>query len=221
MKDDISKLDKNYFGSVESKYKRYRDMKKMQRIYFPKSVLKEKIKPKSRVVDIGCAFGFFLKLCDEYNLETYGLDISDYEIRKAKKITKAKLYLRDINDGLDICSDEYSDLVTMFDIIEHVKSPCDLLTDVHRVLKRGAKMVITTPNVNAIAKFLKGKKWVGFSDPSHLYLFTTDSLKFLVEKNGFLVTKLETIFHPFPKFLQNVLNRTGKGGEIWLVGRKI
>lgn len=221
MKDDISQLDKNYFGSVESKYKRYKDMKKMQRIYFPKSVLKEKIKPKSKVVDIGCAFGFFLKLCDEYNLETYGLDISDYAIRKAKKITKAKLYLRDINDGLDIFSDEYFDLVTMFDIIEHVKSPCDLLTEVHQVLKRGAKMVITTPNVNAIAKFLKGKQWVGFSDPSHLYLFTTDSLKFLVEKNGFLVTKLETIFHPFPKFLQKVLNRTGKDGEIWLVGRKI
>ena len=221
MKDDISQFDKNYFGSAESKYKRYKDMKEMQRIYFPKSVIEEKIQPKSKILDIGCAFGFFLKLCDEYNLETYGLDISDYAIRKAKKITKAKLYLRDINDMLDIFSDEYFDLVTMFDIIEHVKNPCDLLTEVHRVLKRGDKIVITTPNVNAIAKLLKGNQWVGFSDPSHLYLFTSDSLKFLVEKNGFIVIKLETIFHPFPEFLQKILNRTGKGGEIWLVGKKI
>jgi len=221
LKDDISQFDKNYFGSAESKYKRYKDMKEMQRIYFPKSVIEEKIQPKSKILDIGCAFGFFLKLCDEYNLETYGLDISDYAIRKAKKITKAKLYLRDINDMLDIFSDEYFDLVTMFDIIEHVKNPCDLLTEVHRVLKRGDKIVITTPNVNAIAKLLKGNQWVGFSDPSHLYLFTSDSLKFLVEKNGFIVIKLETIFHPFPEFLQKILNRTGKGGEIWLVGKKI
>jgi len=221
LKDYISQFDKNYFGSIELKYKRYKDMKEMQRIYFPKSVLEEKIQAKSKVLDIGCAFGFFLKLCDEYNLKTYGLDISDYAIRKAKKITKAKLYLRDINDMLDIFSDEYFDLVTMFDTIEHVKNPCGLLTEVHRVLKRGAKMVITTPNINAIAKLLKGNQWVGFSDPSHLYLFTSDSLKFLVEKNGFVVIKLETIFHPFPEFLQKILNRTRKGGEIWLVGRKI
>jgi len=221
LKDDISQFDKNYFGSAGSKYKRYKDMKKMQGIYFPKSVLEEEIQPKSKVLDIGCAFGFFLKLCDEYNLETYGLDISDYAIRKAKKITKAKLYLRDINDMLDIFPKEYFGLVTMFDIIEHVKSPSDLLTEVHRVLKRGAKIVITTPNVNAIAKLLKGSQWVGFSDPTHLYLFTSDSLKFLVEKNGFIVTKLETSFHPFPKFLQKILNRTGKGGEIWLVAKKI
>jgi len=104
--------------------------------------------------------------------------------------------------------DEYFDLVTMFDVIGHVKSPCDLLMEVHRVLKRGAKIVITTPNVNAIAKLLKGKQWVGFSDPAHLCLFASDSLKFLVEKNEFIVTKLETIFRPFPKFLQKILNRT-------------
>jgi len=103
----------------------------------------------------------------------------------------------------------------------HACMHCDLLTEVHRVLKRGDKIVITTPNVNAIAKLLKGNQWVGFSDPSHLYLFTSDSLKFLVEKNGFIVIKLETIFHPFPEFLQKILNRTGKGGEIWLVGKKI
>jgi len=195
-------------------------MEEMEGIYFPRSVLKEKIQPKSKVLDIGCAFGYFLKLCDDYNLETYGLDISEYAIRKAKKTTKAKLYLKDINDGLEIFSDGFFDLVTLFDIIEHVKNPCSLLTEVHRILKHGAKMVITTPNINAIAKVLKGSQWVGFSDPSHLYLFTPDSLKFLVEKNGFMVTKLETFFHPLPKFLQKILNRTGKGGEIWLVASK-
>jgi len=109
----------------------------------------------------------------------------------------------------------------MFDTIEHAKSPCDLLMGVHRVLKRGAKIVITTPNANAIAKLSKGKQRVGFSDPAHLYLSTSDSLKFLVKKNRFIVIKSETIFHPFPKFWQKILNRSGEGREAWLVGRKI
>lgn len=221
MKHKSHEFKETYFERAVSHYRTYKNMKLMEKAYFPKSILDENIPPNSRVLDVGCAFGYFLKLCAEYKLETYGLDISEYAIEKAKAITKAKLYLHDVNDGLQFFQNEFFDLVTMFDIIEHVKSPYNLLMEVRRVLKRGAKMVITTPNVNAIAKFLKGNQWVGFSDPTHLYLFTSDSLKFLVEKNGFIVTKLETLFHPFPKFLQKILNRTGKGGEIWLVGRKI
>jgi len=221
LKDKSHKFNETYFERAVSQYPTYKDMKLMEKAYFPRSILHENIPPNSRVLDVGCAFGYFLKLCTDYRLETYGLDISEYAIEKAKAITKAKLYLHDVNEGLQIFQDEFFDLVTMFDIIEHVKSPCDLLMEVHRVLKRGAKIVITTPNVNAIAKLLKRKQWVGFSDPTHLYLFTSDSLKFLVEKNGFIVMRLETIFHPFPEFLQKILNRTGKGAEIWLVGRKI
>ncbi|MDH5770739.1 MAG: class I SAM-dependent methyltransferase [Candidatus Bathyarchaeota archaeon] len=221
MKDRANQFDKDYFRSVEMKYKRYKDLKEMQRKYFPRSILEEKIKSKSRVLDIGCAFGYFLKLCDDYNLETYGVDVSKYAINEAKRITKAKLYLGDINEGLSVFNNEFFDLVTMFDVIEHLKNPWSLLTEVYRVLRRGGKMIIVTPNINAIAKLLEKNQWGGFSDPSHFYLFTSDSLRFLVEKAGFLVTRLETTFYPLPGFLQKILNRTGKGGEIWLVGKKI
>ena len=194
MKDKSHKFNETYFERAVSHYRTYKDMKLMEKAYFPRFILHENIPPNSRVLDVGCAFGYFLKLCADYRLETYGLDISEYAIEKAK------LYLHDVNEGLQIFQDEFFDFVTMFDIIEHVKSPCDLLMEVHRVLKRGAKIVITTPNVNAIAKLLKGKQWVGFSDPTHLYLFTSDSLKFLVEKNGFIV-KVRNDFSSLPRVL--------------------
>lgn len=192
-------------------------MKLMEKVYFPRSILDENIPPNSRVLDVGCAFGYFLKSCDEYGLETYGLDISEYAVEKAKAITKAKLYLHDVNDGLRIFQDDFFDLITVFDVIEHVENPYIFLVESRRVLKSGGKLIITTPNLNAIARFWKKDKWHGYIDDSHLYLFTPTSLRFLVESAGFKAMKLETPFHYLPKFIQKILNKIGLGGQIWLV----
>lgn len=220
MKHKSHKFDETYFEKIGSSYMTYKDMKLMAKVYFPRSILDENIPPHSRVLDVGCAFGYFLKLCDEYGLETYGLDISEYALEKAKTITKAKLYLHDVNDGLRIFQNEFFDLITMFDVIEHVENPYTFLIESRRVLKSGGKLIITTPNLNAITRFWKKDKWYGYIDDSHLYLFTPTSLRSLVERAGFKTMKLETPFHCLPNFIPKILNKIGLGGQIWLVCQK-
>ena len=137
--------------------------------------------------------------------------------QKASKITKAKLFVCDVNNGLDMFNDDFFDLVVMFDVIEHLKSPFNVLKHVYRISKPEGKLIITTPNLNALDRFIKkliGKEyeWYGFYDKTHLYLFTSPSLKFLVERARFKIVKLETPFHPLPKFLQIVANKTESGG---------
>jgi 2-polyprenyl-3-methyl-5-hydroxy-6-metoxy-1,4-benzoquinol methylase len=210
---------KKYFEN-KKKYKSYKNMEMIQNVYFPKIVIKEKIKPKSRVLDIGCAYGYFLKLCDEYGMETYGIDISRYAIEKASKITKAKLFVHDIDNGIKFFKNNFFDLIVMLDVIEHTKSPFNVLKEVYRVLKPDGKLVVTTPNINAIERFISNNNWHGFKDKTHLYLFTPTSLRFLAEKVGFKILTLETSFRPLPKFMQSFANKTGLGGQIWIVGSK-
>jgi hypothetical protein len=60
-------------------------------------------------------------------------------------------------------------------------------------------------------------KWHGYRDVTHLYLFTPVSLRFLVERNGFNLVRVETSFHSLPKILRCIADKTGVGGQIWLV----
>ncbi len=204
----------------------YKDEELLKNVYLPKLLKNTKITSKSKVLDIGCGFGYFLKICEEIiGCETYGVDISKDAIDVAKKITKAKLYVLDVDHGLSIFKDGYFDLVVMLDVIEHLKSPYSVLKEVYRVLKTGGYVVITTPNLNAIDRFLRKilrreESWHGFIDNTHLYLFTPKSLTFLISHVGFKIIKLDTPFHPLPRFLQVLLNKTGMGGQIWLIGKK-
>lgn len=219
-------FNKNYFEkNKDSNYKSYKDMELLKKNYFQKIIKDIKIKKDFKILDIGCAYGYFLKLCEDNGCKTYGIDISKYAIKKAKKITKAKLYCYDVNNGLFFFKKNTFDLIIMFDVIEHLDSPFKILKEVKRVLKKNGIIIITTPNINSIDLFIKkifGKdnKWHGFFDQTHKYIFCPESLKFIVKKYNFKIIKLETPFHSLPKILQNILNKTGLGGQIWLVAKK-
>ncbi|RLF01111.1 MAG: hypothetical protein DRJ59_06715 [Thermoprotei archaeon] len=107
-----------------------------------------------RVLDIGCAYGYLLRLFDNAGCETYGIDISEYAIKQARRITRAKLYAWDVDRGLPMFQDNFFDLITILHVIEHLHSPYNVLKEVHRVLKPKGKLIIGTPNLNAIARLL-------------------------------------------------------------------
>lgn len=82
-------------------------------------------------LDIGCGDGYFLKRSK--CTERYGLD---------------KLLGDEVRDTLDF-PDEFFDFVTMLAVIEHVPNPEALIREIHRVLKPGSKLILTTPKKSA------------------------------------------------------------------------
>lgn len=178
---------------------------------------------KVRLLDVGCGFGYFLKYCEEQanGWELYGIDISEYAIDFAKKILESvKLMVADANEKIPF-NDNYFDIVTMFDVIEHVRSPYDVLKECYRILKPNGLICITTPNLNALEKFWKGRSWHGYIDPTHIYLFTPDGLEFLVRRVGFKIETVKTPFHPLPNLISKITSKMFKrGGQILLVGRR-
>ncbi len=73
----------------------------------------------------------------------------------------------------------------MFDVIEHLFDPRSVLTAIARALVPGGLMVISTPNFDSASRHLLGVDWAVLSPLEHVYYFTEDSLRRLLEATGF------------------------------------
>jgi SAM-dependent methyltransferase len=99
-----------------------------------------------RILDIGCSYGDFLELAEKKGMQTSGLDISEYALKKARKRVKGKLDIVDVErERLPFNNDSF-DAVVVFDVIEHLKSSDFLFSEIFRVLVPKGLLFVTTPN---------------------------------------------------------------------------
>lgn len=197
------------------------------KLYVVPRILKHvRIGEKAKVLDLGCGKGLLLKELESYKYEVYGVDVSEEYIQVARKIVpKAKLFIHNIDKGLPMFDNDYFDLVTLLHVIEHVESPYRVLKEVYRVLKPNRYLVLVTPNLNSIVRlalkiFNMEHYWYGFKDPSHIYLFTPRAIKHLVTRVGFCVKSIETPFRPLQRIINDIISKSGFGGEIWIYASK-
>lgn len=80
------------------------------------------------------------------------------------------------------------DLVLMLNLIEHVADPRAVLTKARSLLKPGGRLLIKTPNFDALdARIFRHRSWGGYHTPRHFVLFTRDSLQTLSRECGLAV----------------------------------
>jgi len=97
-----------------------------------------------RLLDIGCGYGFFLKMAEERGWEAVGVDLDPKGIAYAKERLRVNAILGDLKDVQ--FPDGSFDLVTLWNVVECVPDPLELLRHLRRVLKEGGTVFIRTQN---------------------------------------------------------------------------
>lgn len=106
----------------------------------------KKYKISGRFLDVGCALGFLLKRVVPYFDEVYGVDISKFAIKEAqKKVPSSKLSIADLNKDELPYSDEYFDLITALDFLEHTESIEKSLNKITKKLRPNGYLIISLP----------------------------------------------------------------------------
>jgi len=146
--------------------------------------MKNKIKT---VLDIGCAFGYFLSLCDKVGIKTYGLEVSDYAVNEAKKYTQAEIRKPVKLNSLFI--NERFDVITAFDVLEHLNNDKRILKFAYDRLKTDGILYGTTPN----AKYFLNRLF-GEADPTHINVHGAVYWFNLLRDIGFRDIKIKYIF---------------------------
>lgn len=162
----------------------YRDLAYLHELRAKKSLgVIQKYKKRGRILDVGCASGFFLNSAKQYGFEPYGVEISQAFCSFAEENFKLDVFCGTLRERRFPC--EYFDVITMFDVLSHLSAPVEDLKEVNRILGKEGLLLIETGNrgeVNAevVEKF--GGVW---GSPSHLYHFGTKTLLKLFEATGF------------------------------------
>lgn len=136
------------------------------------------------LLDIGCSYGTFLKLAVEAGMEACGIDISEDASRYCREALRLDVRCQDIETSS--FSENYFDVVTAIETIEHIYDLKSFISHIHRILKRNGILYIVTPNVRSLSAKLLGRRWWSYRR-MHIYYFSKNGLCEFLEKNGFSV----------------------------------
>jgi len=170
---------------------RQKRIKSFSKLYNSRLSLIESFYPsKGNLLDIGCGAGFFLNIAKERGWNCHGLEILPEYIKYAKEnFALENIHFESLDESLTYDENTF-DVITLWDLIEHLRNPLKSLKQINRVMKPGGLLVIWTPNVkNAIV--LK-EKWIGYKTLQHFYFFSKDSLNNMLRKAGFKIVSLKT-----------------------------
>lgn len=166
----------------------------------------KKYKSSGYLLDVGCSFGFYLRVFNQKGYKTLGIDIS----KKAHQYINSNLNLKSVIGKFETYkfTNHIFDIITMFDVIEHFSSPEKIILKAKRILKKDGILIIQTPNFDSIMSRLTGKKWFWLLLPQHLFLFSVSTLRILLKNNGFKILKMST-WDDHHEFASNILGLFG------------
>ena len=172
--EDVYDSD-NYLDSAVKSYDATREYRK-QRFGKERVSIIQKFKKTGKVLDIGCGTGWCLEAFKDAGYDVVGQELSP----QLASFTQENFKIPTYNCSVSQIEDSF-DFITMFDLIEHVPDPVELLTDCQKILNPGGVILAFTPHLDSYGI----REMKEFSSlvipPSHLHYFTPKSARKLSE----------------------------------------
>jgi 2-polyprenyl-3-methyl-5-hydroxy-6-metoxy-1,4-benzoquinol methylase len=169
-------------------------------------------------VDIGCGDG---RLCAELRAagwpDVTGLDVSSTRIARARHLYPEIRFEDRPLEATDIARGSV-DLAVMDNVIEHLPDPRRTVGGIRGYLSGSGRLVLITPNMESGHFSLLGRRWTPELAPhAHIFLFTADSLRELLQQAGYEVEAVGSFhlsFYPLGAWLSRLASGDVRG-SVW------
>lgn len=177
------------FDSLIDRIKIYYDYLYHHKIIKTNEILRLfKILTKGRkLLDVGASIGFTTYLASQMNFEAYACEINENCAKYIQLVYKLPVF----ND-LFLIDDKF-DIVTFYDVLEHMPDPFLVLEKTHSLLNKGGLCFIQLPNSESKIAKKERENWNFLIPPEHLYHFSLKTLRLLTERIGFEVIWERTV----------------------------
>jgi SAM-dependent methyltransferase len=147
-----------------------------------------------KLLEVGCATGEFIKACRRrFGWEVAGIE-PNRELSDALRSGGYSVVPSTLEEA-EIPAERY-DVVSLFNVLEHLWDSVYSLKRINRLLKPGGLMVVEIPNFASPARRRFGKYWFLYHLPRHLSHFTRQSLTGLMHECGFETVAIRKRFRP-------------------------
>ena len=136
-----------------------------------------------RVLDVGAAYGFFVAAARGEGFDAIGLDpvvpCAAFAARElAVEVRTGLIESAPLEPG-------GFDVITLFDVIEHLADPATALRRIRTLLAPGGLLVVETGDLGGLLRRVVGSGWYYYDPPQHLTYFSVASLDHLLRLCGF------------------------------------
>lgn len=159
----------------------------------------EKYRKTNNILDVGSGMGYFLEQAKLRGWNVYGTEFTDEAIAICEK--------KGVNMKQGVLNKEwyekeFFDVITSFEVIEHINNPKEELYNIREILRTGGLFYCTTPNFNSFSRLYLKNKWNNILYPEHLSYYTVstitkvfkqfDIIPFKVLTTGISFTRIKT-----------------------------
>jgi 2-polyprenyl-3-methyl-5-hydroxy-6-metoxy-1,4-benzoquinol methylase len=177
-----------------------------------KLALISRYQPKGEILDIGCATGQFLNYMSMHGWKATGIEPDEKTRSRAISEYGLKVFPE---EQLNVFQKSCFDVITMWHVLEHVSELNARMEQLAKLMKPQGTLFIAVPNCNAYDAKKYKEFWAGYDLPRHLYHFTKEDIKLLMEKHGFTIAN--TLPMRFDAFYVSLLSEKYKSGKMrWL-----
>lgn len=150
--------------------------------------------PGGRILDVGCGNGWNVRLYQAAGWEAYGVEPNATAVANARSRGLNVVAGSVLEAGFRA---DFFDAITMYQVLEHVASPRDLLRECGRILKPGGRCVVSVPNIECYDQSLFQADWIPLDVPRHLYHYSIATLPKMLVAAGFRVDRVKAQYLTF------------------------
>ncbi|MEO8139047.1 MAG: class I SAM-dependent methyltransferase [Gemmatimonadota bacterium] len=185
---------------------------------------REFLPPPARILDFGCGNGVFLRRARRAGYEVVGYDISE----SAAACCREQGLTAYAGQTAPLREQPLFDAITLWDVIEHLEKPGEVIALAAELLRPGGWLVVKTPRLPgaafALARMVAPLRGAMLQIPAHLQFFSEGSLGRLLQRHGFSTVRFLPIrpmrsaakggkIHPKHHLLSAALRATGCGNH--------
>ncbi|HUI63792.1 MAG TPA: class I SAM-dependent methyltransferase [Bacteroidota bacterium] len=176
----------SYYPQTETEAREYERI--IGRFQREKVKLMRRYRQTGMVLDVGCGAGYFVREASMAGYSAEGVEFSHQAVEFAKAHCKVHAVEGDV---LEVSfGDRKFDIVTLWNVLEHLPHPAESIQKIHSLLKPGGILIAAVPNFCSFQARVFRDRWYHLEVPRHLYHFGPDSLAKLLRNQGFSILGL-------------------------------
>lgn len=156
--------------------------------------------PGGRLLDVGCATGNFLhEMARTGHWQVEGVEPNIEAARYGREHLGLTIHAGELTSA-ELPAAAY-DVITMWNVLEHLHAPMANLRTVAQLLKPGGWFVFSIPNLASWEQRLLGKYWMGWELPRHLLYPSAEQMTTQLNKLGLALVDWQCLVGAYPSFL--------------------